>query len=295
MTWPDLTWLLCSDPDIRRWLQSPQTWDRASLSDHLRHGVLHQPRHQWDGLPAGGENHLCPGPLQAGGGRGGVPGVPGGEHHRQSGGDLHHGAHSGLQECHYKVFNIVNPSSYFVFHPSNILEGEGLFARGDFLGNILGGFDGIFALFAFQDGLYSWLISQHPTTDPRGDLQGGPEAAVSDCVPQPEDGQGAQIISWIITLLIINVISLSQVKDFVKYCMNDDATSSERLNEVVVNPRGIVLDGDIDFSQIERLRRPKKSPPSIKSGRTNQLSNRDRLLRFHQTNWCNLLSFIIYM
>ena len=78
----------------------------------------------------------------------------------------------------------------------------------------------------------------------------------------------------------------SQVKDFVKYCMNDDATSSERLNEVVVNPRGIVLDGDIDFSQIERLRRPKKSPPSIKSGRTNQLSNRDRLLRFHQTNWC---------
>ena len=62
--------------------------------------------------------------------------------------------------------------------------------------------------------------------------------------------------------------------------MNEDVNASERQNEVLT--RGIVLDGDLDFSQIERLRRPKKSLPSHKSGGTKQLSNRDRLLRFHQ-------------
>ena len=74
------------------------------------------------------------------------------------------------------------------------------------------------------------------------------------------------------------------MKDSVKYCMNEGGTSSERLNEVLTP--GVVLDGELDFSEIERLRlrRPKKSPPSPKSGRPNQLSNRDRLLRFHQTN-----------
>ena len=121
---------------------------------------------------------------------------------------------------------------------------------------------------------------------------------MSDCIPEPEDSQGGS------DFVIIekrkqkynfkysevcdesqgkSYFFISQVKDFVKYCMNEDVTSSERLNEVL-NTRGIVLDGDEDFSQIERLRRPKKSPPSLKSGRTNQLSNRDRLLRFHQTN-----------
>ena len=64
--------------------------------------------------------------------------------------------------------------------------------------------------------------------------------------------------------------------------MNEDVTASERLNDVL-NTGGIGA-GDEDFSQIERLRRPKKSPPSPKSGRTKQLSNRDRLLRFHKTN-----------
>ena len=79
-----------------------------------------------------------------------------------------------------------------------------------------------------------------------------------------------------------DIFFISEVKDFVKYCMNEDVTASERLNEVLNT--GAIGAGDEDFSQIERLRRPRKSPPSHKSGRTNQLSNRDRLLRFHHTN-----------
>merc|ERR1712026_608698 len=68
---------------------------------------------------------------------------------------------------------------------------------------------------------------------------------------------------------------LFQVKDLVKYCMSEDG--SQRDNQEVFG-----RDGERDLTEIERLRRPRKTLNKL--GKSSQLSNRDRLLRFHQTN-----------
>ena len=58
-----------------------------------------------------------------------------------------------------------------------------------------------------------------------------------------------------------------QVKDLVKYCTNDD----------------VVPDNGEDL-KIERLRRPRDNFNKKFSKSSKQMSNRERLLRFRQTN-----------
>ena len=61
--------------------------------------------------------------------------------------------------------------------------------------------------------------------------------------------------------------------------MNDNVIPRDNQNEV---PNIGVRARDEDFSKLERLRRPKQNTKKLTN--TNQLTNRDRLLRFHKTS-----------